>query len=466
MCDKSMGAVTITKPAQTGCADGKSILTNHTHHAKDASKDTMPTTQQSSLNSIRMLYFFFRFSTGSLIPFFPLFMSSCGFTHEEIGKLQAIRPIVTMISAPLWGALSDKTGRKKLILISTFVISAICRLSCALFTDNMPLFATALCLTSLFYAGVTSLLDSIVVSSLSAKERLNFGKLRLWGELGNGISSTLMMHVSNNDAYGFEHLFIVHGISAAVAVIFMLLCTPSDQRGQNEMKQTTRAKESDNTDVIIDWRRSLLDAFTNAELASILGAVAVTGCTISVLENFSYINIRSLYKTHGREDILGKEISMYRIFHTSGGVLTWWYSGTWQKRLGPNGVIIASVCCVPIIFFLYAGIGVGLDERTKIGFAAAEAMRSAIFAALWSSATIRVNMICPAHMTAVLQAIMEASYRGVGSTVGAYFGGALCKQFGIANTFKLIGKCLVSLLCTLGALLISSSQIKGSHASK
>mmetsp|Transcript_24483 Transcript_24483/g.38440 ORF Transcript_24483/g.38440 Transcript_24483/m.38440 type:complete len:466 (-) Transcript_24483:265-1662(-) len=465
MCDKR--AVTITEPAsRTGCAD-RVILTKHAHQAKDASKTTtMPTTQQSSLNRIRLLYFFFRFSTGSIIPFLPLFMSSCGFTHEEIGKLQAIRPVVTMIFAPIWGALSDKTGKKKLILISTFVISAICRLSCAFFKDNMQLFATALFLTSVFYAAVTSLLDSIVVSSLSSKERLNFGKLRLWGELGNGISSTLMMHVSNNDAYGFEHLFVVHGVTAAVAVVFMLLCTPSNQHGQNQSKQTTKAKGSGNNDVILDWKRSLLDAFTNAEIASILGAVAVTGCTISVLENFSYINIRMLYKTHGREDILGNEISMYRIFHTSGGMLSWWCSGSWQKRLGPNGVIIASVCCVPLLFFLYAGVGDGLDERTKIGFAAAEAMRSAIFAALWSSATIRVNMICPAHMTAVLQAIMEASYRGVGSTVGAYFGGAMCKNFGIANAFKLIGRWLVSLLCTLGALLLSSSQIKGSHASK
>lgn len=74
---------------------------------------------------------------------------------------------------------------------STFVISAICRLSCAFFKDDIQLFAIALCSTSVFYAAVTSLLDSIVVSSLDPKERLNFGKLRLWGELGNGISSTL-----------------------------------------------------------------------------------------------------------------------------------------------------------------------------------------------------------------------------------------------------------------------------------
>lgn len=444
--------------SQAGRSTGKDIITKRVHEAKhttDGSETTMKKTQQSSLNKIRLLYFFFRFSTGSLIPFMSLFMSSCGFTHEEIGRLQAIRPIVTMLGAPFWGGLADRTGRKKLILISTFLISSICRLSCVLFKDDMKLFAIALCSSSLFYSAVTSLMDSIVVSSLNSKERLNFGKLRLWGELGNGMSSTLMMHISNNEAYGFEYLFIVHGCSAAVAVVFMFLCTPSIQ-----MTKTNGTCNDNN----IDWRRSLVDAFRNAEIASILGLVAITGCSMAVLENFSYINIKTLYKTHGQEDILGREISMYRVFHSSGGVLTWWYSGTWQKRLGPNGVILASVCCIPLIFFLYAGVGDGLDKWTKIGFAGAEALRSAIFAAMWSSATIRVNSICPSHMTAVLQAIMDASYRGVGATTGAYFGGVLCKKFGIANTFTLIGKGFVSLLCTMGALLLSSKI--GSNANK
>lgn len=343
-------------------------------------------------------------------------------------------------------------------------MSTICRLCCFFFVDDVQLFAIALCLTSFFYAAVTSLLDSIVVSSLSSTERLNFGKLRLWGELGNGISSTLMMHVSNNEAYGgFEHLFFVHGTTAIVATVFMLYCTPSNQYNQNQTNQQTKSNASCNNDNL-GWRRSLLDVFRNAEITSILGAVAITGCSISVLENFSYINIKALYKEQGQEDRLGQEISTYRVFHTIGGVLTWWFSGSWQKRLGANGVILASVCCVPILFLLYAGVGNGLDVRTKIGFALAEAMRSSIFAAMWSSATIRMNSICPSHMSAMLQSIMDASYRGVGATSGAYFGGVLCKKYGIANTFTFIAKGFVSLLCTLGAFLMSGQL--GSNAPK
>jgi MFS family permease len=110
--------MSITEPALTA----RQSVPKRVHEAKDnitngIQTTTMKTERASSLNKIRLLYFFYRFSTGSLIPFMSLFMSSCGFTHEEIGRLQAIRPIVTMISAPFWGGLADRTGRKKLILI-------------------------------------------------------------------------------------------------------------------------------------------------------------------------------------------------------------------------------------------------------------------------------------------------------------------------------------------------------------
>lgn len=35
-------------------------------------------------------------------------------------------------------------------------------------------------------------------------ERTNFGRVRLWGELGNGVSSSIMMTVINSESYGFE----------------------------------------------------------------------------------------------------------------------------------------------------------------------------------------------------------------------------------------------------------------------
>ncbi len=79
--------------------------------------NNISSSQLSHNNKIRLLYFFFRFSTGSLVPFMSLYMQHAGLRSDQIGTLQAIRPIVTMTSAPLWGGLADRTGRKKMVLV-------------------------------------------------------------------------------------------------------------------------------------------------------------------------------------------------------------------------------------------------------------------------------------------------------------------------------------------------------------
>jgi nitrate/nitrite transporter NarK len=111
----------MTEPALTAKQTGDNICkhnaTENVYQAEPNGSETATIEQISSLNKIRLLYFFFRFSTGSLVPFMPMFMQHCGFNNEDIGKLQAIRPVITMVGAPCWGGLADRTGKKKMLLI-------------------------------------------------------------------------------------------------------------------------------------------------------------------------------------------------------------------------------------------------------------------------------------------------------------------------------------------------------------
>lgn len=84
--------------------------------SNDYNNNKNATSPLSHDHKIRLLYFFFRFSTGCLVPFMSLYMQHVGMRPDQIGTLQAIRPIVTMTSAPLWGGLADRTGRKKSVL--------------------------------------------------------------------------------------------------------------------------------------------------------------------------------------------------------------------------------------------------------------------------------------------------------------------------------------------------------------
>mmetsp|Transcript_22828 Transcript_22828/g.46947 ORF Transcript_22828/g.46947 Transcript_22828/m.46947 type:complete len:484 (+) Transcript_22828:337-1788(+) len=412
----------------------------------------------SHRNKIRLLYFFYRISTGSIIPVMSLYMQHAGWSSDQIGKLQSIRPIMTMLSAPMWGGLADRTGRKRLVLMTTFVTSAIFRLFVRFTEGNFVLLATALCATSFFYSATTSLLDSIVVSTLPENEKRNFGKLRLWGEIGNGVSSSTMMYVVNKFDHGFDYAFLIHGISSVVALAFMVFCVPDDCANQSTAKEvSTNGTHLRNNTLIFrngtTWKEGARMVFGNSQILTLFSMVAVTGYSLGFLENFCYINLRQIYTKHGQMSLAGRDISLCRVFTSLGGVLCWFYSGSLQSRFGPDSVMFSSVCCLPLCFFLYAGIGGRLGPATKAGFLLSEAIRSGIFAALWSTATVRLNELSPPDMKAIAQTIMESVYRGLGHTSGSYFGGILCHEYGsAANAFILVGRVLLTFLCVVGAV--------------
>jgi len=399
-------------------------------------------------------------------------MTRIGLDATTIGKLQAIRPIITMCIAPMWGMVADRSGRKKMILLLTFVMSFISRMAIryTIVSSNVQYFAMALCVTSIFYAPVPSLVDSMVISSLSEADKVNFGKLRLWGELGNGAASSIALRVINEyENNGFELAFLFHGISTVMALIFIVYCVPSSSNTNNTTNaiptKTKKVVEEDDDDTVKTnnktsqkqhhggWKEAILFVFSNAQILSVFGLVAITGYSMGILENFCYINIRQLYADHGSMDAVGRDISIYRAFYTLGGTLTWFYSGYWIERLGSDIVMFVSICCLPVCLFLYAGgVAHELDILMKLGFLIAEAIRSSIFAALWSTATIRLNKLSPPQVQSVMQTMLEATYRGIGHTVGSYSGGKLCSNMGISSAFVVVGRGLSSVICMIGAL--------------
>lgn len=257
-----------------------------------------------------------------------------------------------------------------------------------------------------------------------------------------------MMNIIIHDK-GFEYMFVVHLASSVVALIFMLYCVPTSSYNCSAvMKENNPSQTAQH----VDWKEGLRVIFSDIQILSVFGLVAITGYSMAILENFCYINIRTLYSKYETMDAAGRDISLYRVFFSIGGTLTWWFSGSLSTRFGSGAVMFTSVCCLPICFFLYAGLGTELDGLTKLGFLVAEAIRSGIFAALYGTATIQVNRLSPGRAHSVMQTMLEATYRGIGHTSGSYFGGMICQSLDISNAFLVVGKGLVSFLCMLGAV--------------
>ena len=93
---------------------------------------------KKALLLLMSVQFFVYLGFGIIIPILPEVILAEGFSEVHVGGLLTIYALASFFTAPLWGALSDRTGRKKLILIGLIGFSLSFFLF-AFFMDNLLL---------------------------------------------------------------------------------------------------------------------------------------------------------------------------------------------------------------------------------------------------------------------------------------------------------------------------------------
>ena len=62
-------------------------------------------------------YFFYNASTACIMPYLSVFFHDIGMDAESIGLLQSVRTSLTIIAAPIWGAIAAKFRAVTLVLM-------------------------------------------------------------------------------------------------------------------------------------------------------------------------------------------------------------------------------------------------------------------------------------------------------------------------------------------------------------
>ena len=126
------------------------------------------------------------FAAGAfLAPYLALYYSDLGLSGGQIGVLRGIGPLLSVVAAPLWGALADLSGRHKLLRSLAIAGTWLAVLGLALGRQYPVLLACAF-LFAVFGAPVTSLVDNAVIALLG-RDRARYGQQRLWGAVGWGV---------------------------------------------------------------------------------------------------------------------------------------------------------------------------------------------------------------------------------------------------------------------------------------
>ncbi|MET3576036.1 MFS transporter [Bhargavaea ullalensis] len=107
---------------------------------------------------------------GIIIPVLPEVVVAQGFDEMHVGGLLTVYALASFFTAPLWGAYSDRTGRKKLIMIGLAGFSLSFFLF-ALFTHSLPMMYLSRIIGGLFSGALYTAVTGFVADLTDEENR-------------------------------------------------------------------------------------------------------------------------------------------------------------------------------------------------------------------------------------------------------------------------------------------------------
>ncbi|CAN0314146.1 unnamed protein product, partial [Ectocarpus sp. 12 AP-2014] len=266
--------------------------------------------------TVKAVFFLFYSSLGAIMPYLPVYYHSLGIPDRRIGHLGAITPAMTFLFTPLWGALTDKSGMLKQILVLTFAASTLLRVSLAARTSFLWI-VSVITLTAVINAPVRPLLDSSALQSLD--DRAEYGKQRLWGQWGFGIGSFLTGKLLSR--FGFKAAFYMHAAFSLPTLLILMRFSP---------KKEDRGKEPPKFGELYQL------VVHDPDVLVFFSMVFAIGLSSGVIENFAYKRLRELGGT-------GSVLGVSRLVSSLSGIPMFFFSGAIVKHFSIVGILTASM---------------------------------------------------------------------------------------------------------------------------
>lgn len=150
--------------------------------SSESEQENIDQFKNSSLFVVKLLYFTYFMAFSIYVTYVNVYFLSIGLSGFEIGVINTVSPLLSMLGSPFWGLLSDRFGNVRRILVVA-VLGAI-------FT-TFGLFSTQIFFVivllaggySLFTSSINPILDSSTLLLLG-NERNKYGHQRIWGSIG------------------------------------------------------------------------------------------------------------------------------------------------------------------------------------------------------------------------------------------------------------------------------------------
>ena len=159
-------------------------------------------------------------ASGFYTPFLSAYYAQKGIDAEKIGILLMIGPCVVLLIQRFWAKISDRTGKRKEVLLVAIVGSGFSMLLYYLGNSFLCMFFATVVVTS-FTTAVIPLSDAILIAR-SLKEGYSYSVIRLGGTLGYAVMTICAgMYLKTRPQMQFVFAFFAYMILFCFCNSFM-----------------------------------------------------------------------------------------------------------------------------------------------------------------------------------------------------------------------------------------------------
>ena len=182
---------------------------------------------KKSILLLMSVQFFVYLGFGIIIPILPEVIVQQNLSEVHVGGLLTIYALASFFTAPLWGSLSDRTGRKKLIMIGLIGFSLSFFLF-ALFFDNLPMLYVSRIVGGVFSGALYTAVTGFV-GDMTTEENRN----KYMGFLGMSIGLGFIFGPALGGVLGDISLrtpFIASGILTLLILVYASIILKEPER--------------------------------------------------------------------------------------------------------------------------------------------------------------------------------------------------------------------------------------------
>jgi len=346
------------------------------------------------------LYAFVFAAVGASAPYMPVYLTSLGLPLDAIGLVAMLAALGALVSAPVWGVLSDQLLGARTALITAPLLAGACAVAVAL--SPVAAFAALFWVAYyMFSAGITPVLDAYTLEHV-AVDRHSYSRFRMWGSASFVVVALVVGVLIQETSIHAIFPMLVPAI-VGVAVLAALL----PPRRMTHVKRTFSGLGS-----ILRTR----------VLLTFIAAVLVVWSASTMVNAFYSIYLVSL---HAPTALIGSAWALGAAVEVPVMLAFPWLAA----RFGVNRLLVVGALCLLLRILV---VVIATDPLIVVG---AFALHGAGFALMLVGGVTYVAHHAPTGSAATAQGVLAGVAFGLAQAIGPGIGGVIATATSLHSMF-------------------------------